>query len=504
MTTPIGQKIRDKKRTAKQIADMVQSGDWINHGTVGGDSTVCTEAVAQRLGPGPGQLKDIEFWLHGNAYPHPELQQIDPCQQYHCVHEHFFFPWNRKAREENGVTSWTPWGWAGGIWAHHYRFANAERQNRGIDWWFNAATAPDNHGYFNMSYGTNSSNVFKQTAKKIVFEVRADYPWAEGGRFNTIHIDDIDYWVEVDCEKYQWPQMNEKALIPRPVEQQIAQHIMTIMRDRDVVQLGVGSLPSSCVAAMTDAGFKDLGIHTEMLNYGLIKMIESGQVTNAYKNLDRGKSVWTFAFPIDVAWYYETVHRNQALAVCDIDYANNLDVLRRIDNMVAINNTVAVDLLGQMSCSFYDKRPISGTGGFFQFIIFAAQSRGGRSVAAMTSRSKHNTSRIVPFLPQGTVVDVPAQFAQYVCTEYGIVNLRGLNGYERASALISIAHPDDRPWLEKEARENGLIPPKFSVNFHPEEGGNRRYPSYEERRHYKMPMGSALWGYDWDPFQSGK
>ena len=113
--------------------------------------------------------------------------------------------------------------------------------------------------------------------------------------------------------------------------------------------------------------------------------------------------------------------------------------------------------MGQMSCSFYDKRPISGTGGFFQFIIFAAQARGGRSVAAMTSRSKHNTSRIVPFLPAGAAVDVPAQFAQYVCTECGIVNLRGLSGYERAAALISIAHPDDRDWLTKEARENGLL-----------------------------------------------
>ncbi len=334
--------------------------------------------------------------------------------------------------------------------------------------------------------------------------MRADYPWAEGGRFNTINIDDIDYWVEVDCERYKWPQMNEKAIAPDAVEQEIARHIMTVMRDRDVVQLGIGSLPSACVAAMADAGFKDLGIHTEMLNYGLIKMIESGQVTNAYKSLDCGKSVWTFAFPVDVMWYYGTIHRNQALAVYDIDYTNNLDVLRRIDNLIAINNTVAVDLLGQMACSFYDRRPISGTGGFFQFIIFAAQARGGRSVAAMTSRSKHNTPRIVPFLPSGTVVDVPAQLAQYVCTEYGIVNLRGLNGYERAAALISIAHPDDREWLTREARENGLLPPQFPVDFLPAEGGTRRYPSYEDRRRYKMPMGGALWGYDWDPIQSGK
>jgi acyl-CoA hydrolase len=192
------------------------------------------------------------------------------------------------------------------------------------------------------------------------------------------------------------------------------------------------------------------------------------------------------------------------MAVCDIDYTNNLDILRRIDNMIAINNAVSVDLLGQVSCGFYEKRPISSTGGFFQFVIFAAQAKGGRSVSAMTSRSKHNTPRIVPFLPEGSSVDVPAQFTQYVCTEYGIVNLRGLNGYERAAALISIAHPDDRPALEKAARENGLIPPKFPANFLPAEGGARRYPSYEERRNYKLPMGGAIWGYDWDPIQSGK
>ncbi len=505
MTTPVQQKIRDKKRTAEQIAEMVKSGDWINHGSVGGDSTVCTEAVAKRLGPGPGQLKDIEFWLAAMFYPHPELQQIDPHQEYHAVHEYFFFPWNRKGRDTNNVTSWAQWGWAHGVWAHHYRFANALKENRGMDWWFNAATAPDEHGYFNMSYGTNNCNIYRQTAKKIVFEVRSDYPWAEGGRFNTIHIDDIDYWVEVDCEKYKWPQINEKGIQPRPVEQQIAQNVMKIMRDRDIIQLGIGALPSACVAAMADAGFKDLGVHTEMLNFGLIKMIESGQITNKYKSLDRGKSVYTFAFPVDVKWYYETIHRNQSMAAYDIDYTNNMNVLTRIDNMISINNCVAVDLLGQVSTGFYEKRPISSTGGFFQFHIFCAQSKGGRAVAAMTSRSKHGTPRVVPFLPEGSAVDVPAQFVNYVCTEFGMVNLRGLNGYERAAALISVAHPDDREWLTKQAHENGLLPPKFPVSMLPAEGGNRRYPTPAERKNYKIPMGSAVWGYDWESeIQSGK
>jgi acyl-CoA hydrolase len=122
----------------------------------------------------------------------------------------------------------------------------------------------------------------------------------------------------------------------------------------------------------------------------------------------------------------------------------------------------------------------------------------------MTARSKHGTSRIVPFLPEGSSVDVPAQLAHYVCTEYGIVNLRGLSGYERAEALIAIAHPDDREWLEREARAAGLLAPKFPVSMRCREGGPRRYPPYAERRGYKIPFHSDFWGFDWDPFQSGK
>jgi acyl-CoA hydrolase len=506
MTTPVQQKIRDKKRTPQQILDMVKSGNWIQPGSVGGDSTECMKELAKRIGPGPGQLKDIEIWNYALFYPHPEFQQVDPMQEYHCFHEYFFFPWNRKARDTNGVTSWAHWGWAMGMWFAHYRFVNAVKANRGLDWWWNAASPFDEHGFANFSYGTNNANIFSQCAKNTVIEVRSDYPWAEGGRFNTINIDDIDYWVEVDCEKYKWPQINEKAIKAKPEEEAIAKHVMTIMRDRDIVQLGIGSLPSACVAAMTDAGFKDLGIHTEMLNAGLIKLIESGQVTNKYKSLpaDRGKSVYTFAFPVDVKWYYDTIHRNSNLAAYDIGYTNNLQNLTRLDNMIAIDNCVAVDLLGQQCSGFYEKRPISSSGGYFHFVSFCAQSKGGRGVASMTARSKHGTSRIVPFLPEGSSVDVPAQLSQYICTEYGIVNLRGLNGYERAAALISIAHPDDREWLTKEAKENGLLAPKFGVNMMAVEGKTRRYPSYDERRNYKLPLHGEVSGFEWDPYQNAK
>ncbi|HQH74786.1 MAG TPA: hypothetical protein PK360_22105, partial [bacterium] len=234
---------------------MVKSGDWIQPGSVGGDSTVCMKELAKHLGR---RLKDIEIWNYANFFPHPEFQQVDPKQEYHAFHEFFFFPWNRKARDVNGVTSWANWGWSLGMYFAHYRFAHAVKAHRGLDWWFNAATAPDEHGFFNWSYGTNNCRILSECAKNIVVEVRADYPWAEGGRFNTIGIDEIDYWVEVDVEKYKWPQINERAIKPNEEEKKIARHVLTIMRDRDVVQLGIGGLPSAVATAMTDAGLKDL------------------------------------------------------------------------------------------------------------------------------------------------------------------------------------------------------------------------------------------------------
>ena len=497
MTTPVQQKIRDKTISAEKMAGLVKSGDWFTVGSAIGDTTACGEAIAKRLGPGEGDLRDIELWLYASVFPQPWWQESDPEQKYHCINEYFFFPWNRKARDQNGVTAWAQWGWALGMWYHHYRFYNAVKEKRGIDWYITATSPPDKRGFFNLSYATNNGLIYKETAKKIVLEIREDFPWAEGVN-NVINIDEVDYIVEIDCDKYEWPQIDESKIVPTPDEAKIADHCLTIMGDGDCVQLGIGSLPSAVIIGMENAGLKNLGVHTEMLNAGLMSLIESGQVTNRLKNIDRGKSVWTFAIPFNTKKYYDFVHRNPELAVYDIDYTNNITQLSRIDNMVAIDNFVAIDLYGQLCAGHYDGRPISSSGGFFNFIAFCALSKGGRGIATATSRSKHGTPRIVPQLPPGSVVDVPAQLTSWVCTEFGIVNLRGLNGYERAEALISVAHPDDREMLREEARRLHLLAPNFPVSMKAEEGGARRYPDYmKERRNYKIPYTSRLWGHDY-------
>jgi acyl-CoA hydrolase len=176
----------------------------------------------------------------------------------------------------------------------------------------------------------------------------------------------------------------------------------------------------------------------------------------------------------------EWLHHNPYFAAYDIGYTNNFVQLAQNDNMVAINNFAMMDLYGQDCCGCVGHRPFSGTGGQFQFTLGASMSRGGRAVLAATSREKTGQPRFVPGLPPGSTVDVQAQFVTYVATEYGIVNLLGVSGFERAKRIISVAHPDDREWLEKEAHKIGLKPNHWMFSV------DRRDPSQEHLKGHRM------------------
>ena len=94
----------------------------------------------------------------------------------------------------------------------------------------------------------------------------------------------------------------------------------------------------------------------------------------------------------------------------------------------------------------------------------AYQSKGGRAFLCMPSTHEKGgvrKSRVVLDLPGGTIVTVPRSDVMYAVTEYGIVCLKGKAVAERAKAMISIAHPDFREGLEREAYNKGLIPRAF-------------------------------------------
>jgi acyl-CoA hydrolase len=129
--------------------------------------------------------------------------------------------------------------------------------------------------------------------------------------------------------------------------------------------------------------------------------------------------------------------------------------------VVSINNTTQIDLQGQAASESDGHRHISGTGGQLQFVRGAYASNGGKSFICLSStyeKRGHRKSRIVLNLTPGNIVTTPRSDVMYVVTEYGIVNLKGKSVPERALALISIAHPDFREELERQAYEHRLIP----------------------------------------------
>src|SRR5262249_33718771 len=222
-------------------------------------------------------------------------------------------------------------------------------------------------------------------------------------------------------------------------------------------------MPNAVCTLLRDTGIRDLGVHTEMLVDGMIDLIDAGLVTGARKNVNPFQVVFTFA--AGSRRQYAFIDRNPAVHGCPVDYTNLPRNIMRNDRVVSINNTTEIDLQGQAASETAGHRHLTGTGGQLQFVRGAYASRGGKSFMSLASTSERGgarKSRIVCTLTAGNVVTTPRTDVMYVVTEYGMVNLKGLSVAERARALVSIAHPDFREQLEREARENNLLPRGFA------------------------------------------
>jgi acyl-CoA hydrolase len=229
------------------------------------------------------------------------------------------------------------------------------------------------------------------------------------------------------------------------------------------LQIGIGGMPNAVCAELLDSGARELGIQTEMLTDGLIDLYKAGRVTNSRKRLHPGKVTYTFA--LGSKYLYDALDRNPDGACLAVDRTNLPQMIMQNDNVVAINNTTQIDLQGQASSESDGLRHISGTGGQLQFVRGAYASNGGKSFICLSSTyDKKGTrkSRIVLSLTHGNIVTTPRTDMMYVVTEYGIVNLKGKSVPERARALISIAHPDFREDLERQAYEHRIIPRGFT------------------------------------------
>ena len=317
------------------------------------------------------------------------------------------------------------------------------------------ATPPDKHGFVSLSLSNVYEKLTLENAELVILEINPNAPRTFGDL--QVHINDIDYMIEVN---YPIPELPDAPLEDRDIK--IGQYIANLINDGDCIQLGIGGIPNAVAEALVNK--KDLGVHTEMLTTGFMKLYKAGAISNKFKNTHRGKMVCCFA--LGTKELYEFLDNNPAVAVLDGNYVNDPYVISQNDNQVSINSTIEVDLTGQCASESIGSIQFSGSGGQIDTATGAQMSKNGRSFIALYSTAmvknpktgeREEVSKIVAQLKPGAIVTLQRQNVHYVVTEYGIVNLRGTNVEERVKKLISIAHPKFRDQLYKDAISCGII-----------------------------------------------
>lgn len=306
---------------------------------------------------------------------------------------------------------------------------------------------PDKHGLCSLGTSVDATLAAVKAARTVIAQFNPQVPRTFGHGF--IHVDEIDYAIEVDAPLYEHatPPIGE-------TERRIGDHVADLVPDGATLQMGIGAIPAAAALALT--GKRDLGIHTEMFTDVVLDLIESGALTGAAKELDNGRIVTTFV--LGTRRLYDFIDDNPTVSVRKVDYTNDTSVIRQFAKMCAINGAISIDLTGQVNADSIGGRLYSGVGGQMDFIRGAALAEDGRAIIALPATAKNGTlSRIVPTLAEGAGVTTTRAHARYVVTEFGVADLFGHSVAHRARALIAISHPDFRAELTAEGQRLGLL-----------------------------------------------
>ena len=430
---------KQKLVTPEQAVSVVKSGDWVEYGQFATQAVVLDKALAARR----DELQNVKIRSTTRAMGIPEVVKVDPKAE-HFTYNSLHYTGVDRESQKMGNCWFVP--------INFHEVPSWYRNTMEVDVAMIATTPMDEHGYFNFGPSCSFSRAICEKAKILILETNPNIPRCLGGRDEAIHISEVDYIVEAD---WAFPEMPFPE--PTEIDKKIAQLIVNEVEDGSCLQLGQGGMPIAVGWFLAEAGLKDLGIHSEIFCDSMVGMIESGAVTGARKNIDRHKVVYTFSLGSKKT--YDFINNNPQLAIHPVDYVNDPCVVQQLDKFISINNCIEVDLFTQVASESSGPKHLAGTGGQLDFALGAYSSKGGKSFICMSSTYNKNgvlASRVVPMLKPGTIVTTPRSVVSYVVTEYGVAYLKGKSTWERAEAIIAIAHPDFREELIKDAEKLGI------------------------------------------------
>ena len=432
---------QQKLTTPEQAVKAVKSGDWVDYGWCTNHPVALDRALAARK----DELTDVKV-RGGVTMWMPEIAKAEDAG------DHF---------------TWNSWHCSGidrkiigkgmGFFApmRYSELPRFYRENVTVDVAMIQVTPMDSHGNFSYALAASHLADMLDKAKTIIVEVNQNLPWVYGLTGCEINIADVDYVVEGDNPAVA--QLGGGGE-PTDVDRAVAKLIVEQIPNGACLQLGIGGMPNTVGSMIAQSDLKDLGVHTEMYVDGFVDMALAGKLTGGRKALDKGRQVYAFA--AGTQKLYDYVDRNPAVMAAPVDYTNDVRVLAQLDNFISINNAIDMDLFGQVNAESAGLKHISGTGGQLDFVMGAYLSKGGKSFICMSSTvtGKDGTvkSRIVPTLTPGSIATDPRSCVQYIVTENGMINLKGLSTWERAEAIISIAAPQFREQLIQDAQKMGI------------------------------------------------
>lgn len=413
--------------TADVAVRSVQSGNHIHLSSIASVPLVLIDALCRRADS--GDIEDIHFHHFHTEGPAPYSSQEYAGKFFD---QGFFIGPNVRANVNTG--------WADYLPAHLYESQAMYRSGAlPCDVAMVQVSLPDENGMVSLGTSVDCSPAAIEVAKTKIAVVNPNVPFAYG---NLIPISVFNYLVESNTKL-----ITKEYIEPSSIDALIGKNCADLVPDGACIQMGIGALPNALASQL--GNHKNLGIHTEMFADGVLDLIEKGIINGSCKKIDTGKVVASFL--LGSQRVYDFIDHNPDVLMKDIKYTNDPWVIAQNPNVVSINSAVEVDLTGQICADSIGTRIYSGTGGQLDFVRGAKRSFGGKAIIALASRTSKGDSKIVPVLRQGAGVVTPRADVQWVVTEYGAVNLYGKSLQERAKLLISIAHPDDREYLEQAA-----------------------------------------------------
>ncbi len=434
-----GQQYRRKLVSADRAAALVEQGDTVCSAMAVGQPPAILEALAGRLRS--RDLDRIKFYYKLSMSPIAETMLSDGVIEY--VDPHCFFIAGKEheviqsqVASKHKLLSFVP--------SHFSELPKLFDNEIELDTFVATVSPMDAGGYF--SFGTNNdfTSIAARRCKRLIVEVNRNMPRVFGE--SQLHVSEVTGIVENAVPLLEVPgaEASESG-------RQIGRLIEPLIPNGATIQIGIGRVPSGVTESLSQ--HEDLGVHTELLSPGMIDLIKNGNVNGTRKSLHRRKHVFTVA--IGDRAMYDFMNDNSSFESYPASYVNDVRTISKIDDFVSVNTAIEVDLFGQVNAEFIGEHEYSGSGGHYDFVKGASLARNGVSIVALQSTAQSGTvSTIVPKV--GMVTDLRMDI-EYICTEHGIVNLRGKSTKERALALISIADPKFRDELTDAARRHVLI-----------------------------------------------